>query len=88
MAAPAAWIGVGADAMIQLINGSGSAGRVKLANLAGTVSEGGGVAAFERVTAGASGQLKFIWSYAYTADINGKSVTTLLSTCSADVETR
>lgn len=41
LAAPAAWVGVGADVMIQLINGSGSAGQVKLANLVGTVSEGG-----------------------------------------------
>ena len=81
---PSAWVGLTADASIQLMNASGDAGRMKLANLAGTVSEGGTVAVTEQVAKDAKGSLKFLWSYVYQANLNGKLITTRLRICSAD----
>lgn len=83
--APAAWVGLSADVTIQLLNGSGDAGRLALANVAGTVSEGGQITVFERVAADATGKPQFLWIYAYTAILNDKPTTAMLSACRADV---
>ena len=83
--APAAWAGLSADVTIQLLNGSGDAGRLALANVAGTVSEGGQITVFERVTTDATGKSQFLWIYAYTAMLNNKPTTAMLSACRADV---
>lgn len=82
---PVAWLGITADVMVQLVNGQGDAGRLSLANLAGTVGPGGNVAVLERVAKDADGKLKFIWAYSHTANLNGKPTTSLLYVCSADV---
>lgn len=82
---PAAWVGVTADVMVQLVNKSGDAGRLSLANLAGTVGSGGNVAVVERVGKDKGGTQKFIWAYSHTANLNGKPTTSLLYACSADV---
>ena len=82
---PNAWIGLATDATIQLFSQSGSAGRLKLANLAGTVSENGRVGVLERVVTSSDGGQKFVWSYIYTANLNGKDLVALLMHCSADV---
>ena len=82
---PQAWIGITADVMIQLLNGSGDAGRLSLSNLAGTVGPGGNVAVVERVAKSQGGGQKFIWAYSHTANLNGRPTTTLLYVCSADV---
>lgn len=84
---PGAWVGLGADALSQMANGAGDAGRLQLANLAGTVTEGGKIGVIEQVADNRSGQPKFIYSYIYTgpAQINNKQVTSLLAICSADV---
>lgn len=82
---PVAWIGSTADVMVQLLNSSGDAGRISLANLAGTVGNGGNVAVVHRIGKDAAGGRKYIWTYSYTANINGKPTTTLLYTCAADV---
>lgn len=83
--APAAWMGTSADVLVQLINGAGDAGRLKLANVAGTVSEGGHVAVHERVANDSAGKLQFVWLLSYIAILNGKPTTALLSACRADV---
>ncbi|MER9695148.1 hypothetical protein NKJ16_24840 [Mesorhizobium sp. M0179] len=83
--APAAWMGLAADVAIQLINSSGDAGRIKLANIAGTVSKGGFVGVLHRVAKDAQGKRSYIWNYAYTAELNGQKITFLLAVCSADV---
>jgi len=82
---PTAWIGITADVMVQLINGSGDAGRLSLANVAGTVGTGGHVAVVERVGKDKDGAQKFIWAYSHTANLNGKPTTSMLYVCSADV---
>jgi hypothetical protein len=82
--APSAWYGVAADVILQLLNGAGDAGRVQLANLAGTVSEGGEVAAIEHIPEGATPK-KYVFSYVYVADLNGTRTVTPLHTCVADV---
>ena len=85
IAAPVAWVGIGADALSQAVNGSGDAGRLQVANLAGTVTQGGKVGVLEQVADDRSGRPKFMASYVYTAQINNSQVTTLLAICSADV---
>ncbi|WP_434118759.1 hypothetical protein [Sinorhizobium meliloti] len=82
---PAAWIGLAADVAIQLINVAGDAGRIKLANIAGTVSEGGFVGVVHRIATRDRGGRSYIWNYVYTAELNGKKITFLLAVCSADV---
>jgi hypothetical protein len=82
---PQAWVGLSADVFIQLINGSGDAGRLKEANLAGTVSQGGLVAMAEQVANDSSGKPKFLWIYIYQATLNGQTITTPLAVCAADV---
>lgn len=82
---PQAWVGVTADVMIQLINGSGDAGRLSLANIAGTVAVGGNVSVVQRVAKDNNGAQKFIWAYSHTANLNGKPTTVLLHACAADV---
>ena len=81
---PIHWVGISADVMLQLINGSGDAGRLSLANLAGTVGPGGNVAVVERVGKDKNGVQKFIWAYSYTAVLNGRPTTALLYACAAD----
>lgn len=82
---PQAWVGITADVMIQLLNAQGDAGRLSLANIAGTVAPGGNVSVFERVSKDKSGAQKFIWAYSHTASLNGKPTTVLLFACAADV---
>lgn len=82
IAIPVQLVGLAADVAVQLINGNGDAGRLKLANVAGTVSEGGKVGVLHRVTDGGK---KYIWSYMYTAELNKKFVTFMLQSCQADV---
>lgn len=83
--APNAWIGLAADVAVQLVNGAGDAGRIKLANIAGTVSEGGFVGVVHRVVNSAGGKRSYIWNYMYTAELNGKKIVFLLGGCEADV---
>lgn len=83
--APAAWMGITADVIIQLANGAKDAGRLLLANVAGTVAPGGEIAALERVGKDASGNEKFIWAYTYTAVLNGRPTASLLYACAADI---
>lgn len=83
--APVAWVGISADVAIQLINGKGDAGRLSLANVAGTVGVGGTVSVHERVASDAKGVRKYIWMYSHTAKLNDVPITTLLGVCSADV---
>ena len=80
---PEAWFTVSIDIAIQLINGSGDR-RVLVANLAGTVSEGGKIAVTEQVVKDGSGKIKFVWAYLYEAKLNEKTVVTRLERCSAD----
>lgn len=82
---PSAWIGLSADLMTELVNGAGDAGRLNLANVAGTVSVGGNVAIVHRVAKDKAGARKFIWAYSYTATLNGKPTTTLLYACAANI---
>jgi hypothetical protein len=82
---PEAWIGLSADVFLQLVNNAGDTGRLKVANLAGTVSEGGTVAVLEQVAKTAAGKPKFLWTYVYEANLNGKLVNTPLKICSADI---
>lgn len=82
---PEAWVGLSADVFLQLVNNAGDAGRQKVANLAGTVSEGGTVAVLEQVAKNAAGKQKFLWTYVYEANLNGKLLNTPLKICSADV---
>jgi hypothetical protein len=77
--------GLLADTTVQLVNASGSAGRLKLSNLAGTVSAGGSVAVLERVAKDAAGKQQFLWLLTYTAVLNGNETTALLAACRADV---
>lgn len=84
---PQAWVGLSADIFTQVINGAGDTGRLKVANLAGTVSKGGLVAIAEQVTKDSSGKLKFLWTYVYQANLNGQTITSPLTSCSADVIT-
>lgn len=86
--APQAWVGLTADVFIQLINGAGDAGRLQVANIAGTVSEGGLVGVTEQVASDSSGKNKFLWTYIYQASLNGRLLTTPLTVCSADVVTQ
>ena len=83
---PQAWVGLTADVFIQLMNGAGDAGRQKVANLAGTVSPGGAVGVTEQVAPDRSGTRKFIWTYIYQANLNGKLLTSPLTICSADIK--
>lgn len=85
IAAPVAWLGLGADVLSQAVSGSGDAGRLLLANLAGTVTQGGKVGVLEQVANDRSGRPKFMASYVYTAQINDKKVITLLAICTADI---
>ncbi|QBY55496.1 hypothetical protein [Cupriavidus oxalaticus] len=82
---PQPWVGIGADVAVQLINGVGDAGRLTLANVAGTVSPGGLVTVHEIVAPGKNGNPEFVWHIAYTATLNGKPTVALLSSCKADV---
>jgi hypothetical protein len=84
---PQAWVGLGADVFLQLMNSNGDAGRLKVANLAGTVSKGGSVGVMERIADDSSAKPKFLWSYVYQANLNGQLITTPLTICSADVVT-
>jgi len=83
--APEAWIGVGADVLLELVGGAGTAGRLNAANIAGTVTAGGRVGVIEQVGTDHGGHLKFLASYVYKAMINGRETTALLAVCSADV---
>jgi len=87
IAAPPAWVGLGADALMQLGSGAGDAGRLQLANLAGTVTAEGKIGVIEQAADNLSGQPKLIFSYVYTgpAQVNNKQVTSLLAMCSVDV---
>lgn len=85
IAAPAAWAGVSADVFLQLVNAQGDVGRLKVANIAGTVSAGGQVGVLEQVSPDKAGDLKFIYAYVYTYQLNGKQLTTPFTVCSADV---
>lgn len=82
---PEAWVGRAADVFVQLMNGAGDAGRLKVANIAGTVSQGGWVGVTEQVANDAAGKRKFTWSYVYQANLNGRLITTPLIMCSSDV---
>ena len=84
LAVPEAWVGLAADVFVQLMNKSGDDGRLSAANLAGTVTQGGVVGVTEQVANDSSGNLKFLWSYIYQAQINGHQVVSPLTICSAD----
>jgi hypothetical protein len=83
---PEAWVGLSADVFIQVLNGSGDAGRLTVANLAGTVSQGGIVGVTEQVTKDKSGTIKFVWTYVYQASLNQKIIEAPLSVCLSDVK--
>jgi hypothetical protein len=83
---PEAWMGLGFDALIQVLNGNGDAGRIKAANIAGTVSAGGLVAVTEQVVKDSKGDQEFVWVYIYQATLNGRKLTMPLSVCSAKVK--
>ncbi|OQW61759.1 MAG: hypothetical protein BVN28_06630 [Nitrospira sp. ST-bin4] len=85
IAAPSAWAGVSADVFLQLVNAQGEVGRLKVANIAGTVSAGGHVGVLEQVSPDKAEKLKFIYAYVYSYQLNGKQLTTPLTICSADV---
>lgn len=85
IAVPSAWVGISADAFLQLVNAQGDAGRLKVANIAGTVSTGGHVGVLEQVSPDKAGKLRFIYAYIYSYQLNGKQLTTPLTVCSADV---
>lgn len=78
---PQAWVGLAADAFLQIVNKSGDAGRLQAANVAGTVSQGGMIGVGEQL----SKDGKFVYSYLYQARLNGKLITVPLRTCVADV---
>lgn len=82
---PAAWVGISADVGIQIMNSSGSAGRAKLANIAGTVSAGGKVGVIHRITKGNNGKDYYLWNYVYSGTLNGKNFMFVLESCAADV---
>lgn len=82
---PQAWVGITADALIQIINQSGDAGRLKVANIAGTVSPGGEVAVLERVAPDKTGKHQFVYTYVYNYNLNNKRVTVPLTVCMADI---
>jgi hypothetical protein len=82
---PQAWIGLAADAYLQLVEAQGTAGRLTLANLAGTVSEGGHVGVTEQIANTKAGVRKFIWTFIYQAELNQQRRTTPLAICAADV---
>jgi hypothetical protein len=84
LAVPEAWVGLAADVFVQLVNAAGDNGRMTAANLAGTVTQGGVVGVTEQVANDSSGNLKFLWSYVYQAQINGHQVVSPLNVCSAD----
>jgi hypothetical protein len=85
IAAPAAWIGLSADMLLQAIDSSGSAGRIALANIAGTVSEGGKVAILHRITSYREGRPSYVWLYAYSATLNNQRLLFVLRTCQSEV---
>lgn len=79
------WVGVLADVCVDLYNSSGDAGRIQLANLAGTVTSGGIVGLTEQVAKDSLGRQKYVWSHLYQASLNNRIITTPLSMCWADV---
>jgi hypothetical protein len=85
VAVPAAWAGLTADVFIQLINNADSPRRLKVANLAGTVSRGGLLAVTEQVANDVSGRPMFLWAYVYQAKLNDETIIAPLAVCSADV---
>jgi hypothetical protein len=82
--APAAWIGVSADVLLQLVNQSGDAGRITLANIAGTVSAGGEVAILHRIVSDTGAATAYVWIYTYAATLNNRRQVFVLRTCAAD----
>ena len=82
---PHAWVGITADVLIQLVNQSGDAGRLTVANIAGTVSSGGEVAVLEWVVPDKNGKQQFLYAYVYNYDLNAKRVTVPLTVCKADI---
>lgn len=82
--APAAWLGLSADILAQLVNQSGDAGRLELANVAGTVSEGGEVAVLHRIISEPDATNTYVWIYAYAATLNGHRQVFVLRTCQAE----
>lgn len=82
---PAAWVGITADVAIQIINSSGSAGKEKLANIAGTVSENGRMGVIHRIAKSNDNKIYYIWNYVYSGTLNGKSFMYVLESCRADV---
>lgn len=85
MTVPVAWAGLTADVFIQLVNNADSARRLKVANLAGTVSKGGLLAVTEQVAKDVSGRPMFLWTYIYQAKLNDQTIVAPLAVCSADV---
>lgn len=82
---PVAWVGLTADVFLQLINAKGDSGRIKLANIAGTVSPGGNVGVLEQVVINSSSVKKFISTYVYSYELNGSKLITPLVICASDV---
>lgn len=85
--APTAWVGLSADMFVQLVNAANGQSKLKTANVAGTVSEGGQVGVLEHVAVGSDGKPRFIWTYVYKYVLNGQSLSTPLSICSSDIVT-
>ncbi len=82
---PNAWINITADVAVQLVNASGDAGRLQLANLAGNVSAGGYVGVAHVISKDKNGNDKYVWHHIYSFNLNDKSMTAILYSCSADV---
>jgi hypothetical protein len=82
---PAAWVGLAADVLFQVVNGATADASIKAANLAGVVSEGGEAGILELVVNDSSGKPKFFWAYVYSYSLNGKFYTARLGSCVADV---
>lgn len=77
-------MGLIADIAIQGISAANGDAQTSAGNLAGKVSEGGLVGVVPGATT-VNGKTKFIWSYIYKAELNGKSYVNVLYACQADV---
>jgi hypothetical protein len=84
---PESWFGLGADAFVDLSNGTGTAGRIKVADLANTVSTSASIGVTTHVARDSSGNWKFLWSYLYQSNHARKFVLTPLAICAVDVVT-
>jgi glyoxylase-like metal-dependent hydrolase (beta-lactamase superfamily II) len=84
---PESWFGLNGDDFMALQEGSGTAGRIKVADLAKTVSARASVGVTVHVAKSATGALKFLWAYLYQSNHNNRYVLTPLAICAVDVLT-